>query len=170
MSKLPLPARFEDDNTIYSLVYFPGLPADADARYAMRPNVIGMHALGGSDEEVVQLGGKKKHMTWVMMQDPAQHGKTIPARNFLFFQFADHPLPLRTILPHEMICYAATPKRMPQNPAQSFLDAMFGQVSVEAEASRPSPTWATELFSTPDEDTPSPAPDLEGEEPEGGNA
>lgn len=170
MSKLPLPARFEDDTTIYSLIYIPGLPADAEARYTMRPNTNGMVPLGGNVEPVA-VNKKKKFMSWLMMQEPAQHGKTVPPRNFLFFQLNDNPVPLQAVLTHEMVCYAATPKRMPQNPAQSFLDAMFGQVSAEAESARPRPTWATELFSPPDEEEPQyPQEQAEDGDSEGGSS
>ena len=46
MSKLPLPARFHDETMSYSLVYIPGLPADADPRYSVEPNTLTMRPIG----------------------------------------------------------------------------------------------------------------------------
>ncbi|WP_148399576.1 hypothetical protein [Bilophila wadsworthia] len=89
--------------------------------------------------------------TWVLMEQPAKPGTTTPARQYLFFRLSDKPIPLDLLKPGDMICYAATPKHVTTDPAQCFVDSLFGQVSADAQAERPRDTWASELFQPPQE-------------------
>lgn len=150
-SKLPLPARFSDDAMSYSLVYIPGLPAEADPRYSVEPNTLTMRPIGRSVQPVNITGKGKMMFTWVMMEQPAKPGTTTPARKYLFFRLSDKPIPLDLLRPGDMICYAATPLHITTDPAQCFVDSLFGQVSAEAQAERPRDTWANELFQPPHE-------------------
>ena len=150
-NKLPLPARFSDDAMSYSLVYIPGLPADTDPRYSVEPNVTSMRPIGRNVQSVNITGKGKMIFTWVLMEQPAKPGTTTPARQYLFFRLSDKPIPLDLLKPGDMICYAATPKHVTTDPAQCFVDSLFGQVSADAQAERPRDTWASELFQPPQE-------------------
>jgi hypothetical protein len=100
----------------------------------------------------VNITGKGKMIfTWVLMEQPAKPGTTTPARQYLFFRLSDKPIPLDLLKPGDMICYAATPKHVTTDPAQCFVDSLFGQVSADAQAERPRDTWASELFQPPQE-------------------
>ena len=149
MSKLPLPARFHDETMSYSLVYIPGLPADADPRYSVEPNTLTMRPIGRNVQQVNIEGKGKMAFTWVMMEQPAKPGTTVPARQYLFFRLSDKPIPIDLLRPGDMVCYAASPLRSTTDPAQCFVDSLFGQVSTEAQAERPKDTWASELFQPP---------------------
>ena len=148
-NKLPLPARFSDDAMSYSLVYIPGLPADTDPRYSVEPNVTSMRPIGRNVQSVNITGKGKMIFTWVLMEQPAKPGTTTPARQYLFFRLSDKPIPLDLLKPGDMICYAATPKHVTTDPAQCFVDSLFGQVSADAQAERPRDTRASQRTGKP---------------------
>jgi hypothetical protein len=149
MNKLPLPAQFSDGMIDYSLVYFPGLPAGADPRYSVEPNVGRMTPVGRNVQQVEVAGKGMMILSWVMMQQPPVAGTTQPARNYLFFRLSEKPIPFELLHPGNMICYAATPKHALDNPAQGFIDSLFGRTINEAEAVRKRDSWAQDLFATP---------------------
>lgn len=148
-SKLPLPTQFSDGMIDYSLVYFPGLPATADPRYSVEPNVSRMTCTGRNLQQVEVAGKGKMILSWVMMQLPPVAGTTQPARNYLFFRLSEKPIPFELLHPGNMICYAAVPKNMVDNPAQGFVNSLFGQTMAEAEAVRKRDNWAKDLFAAP---------------------
>lgn len=148
-NKLPLPAQFTDGMFEYSLVYFPGLPADADPRYSVEPNVSRMTCTGRNLQQVEVARKGKMILSWVMMQQPPVPGTTQPARNYLFFRLSEKPIPFELLHPGNMICYAAMPKNFVDNPAQGFINSLFGQTTVDAETVRKRDNWAKDLFATP---------------------
>lgn len=166
-NKLPLPAQFSDGMIDYSLVYFPGLPATADPRYSVEPNVSRMTCTGRNMQQVDVAGKGKMILSWVMMQQPPVAGTTQPARNYLFFRLSEKPIPFELLHPGNMICYAAVPKNIVDNPAQGFINSLFGQTTVDAEAVRKRDSWAQELFKTPaNEEKPAPKETKEEDEEE----
>lgn len=149
MNKLPLPARFSDGVVDYSLVYIPNLPADADPRYGMEPNVSRMHCIARNSQQVTVSDKGKMVFSYVVMQQPPIPGTTTPARQYLFFRLSDRPIPFDLLQPGNMICYAATPKHQSTDPAQGFVDSLFGTVAEESRAQAPKETWASDLFQPP---------------------
>lgn len=149
--KLPLPAQFSDGMFDYSLVYFPGLPAGSDPRYSVEPNVGRMTPTGRNAQQVNVAGKGRMILSWVMMQLPPVPGTTQPARNYLFFRLSEKPIPFELLHPGNMICYAAVPKHIVENPAQGFVDGLFGMAINETEAVRKRDSWAQDLFAAPAE-------------------
>lgn len=148
--KIPLPIQFSDGVVDYSLVYFPNLPAGADARYSVEPNTSRMMCVGRNIQHVDVAGRGKMFFLWVMMQLPPVTGTTQPARNYLFFRLSDKPIPFDLLTPGNMICYAVTPKNVVDNPAQGFVNNLFGQAARETDEQKRD-NWAHDLFDNPND-------------------
>lgn len=150
MSKLPLPASFSDGVLDYSLVYFPGLPADSDPRYSLEPPIQHMTCLWRGAHTVEIAGRGKMHFSGVLMQQPPMAGTTQPSRQFLFFRLGETPMPLDLLQPSNMICYAVMPRYQMNDPIQGFVNSLFGQAAVSQAQERQKDTWAKDLFQSPE--------------------
>lgn len=135
MNRPPLPVRFEVGDTAYQLMYIPGLPADADPRYAVPPATNLMRALDGRTQPVSVPGVGRRFMSWGIMEQPAKPGTAIPPRRFLFLRISETPVPLEVLNPQDMVCYAMQPLHpVSADPIQSIIDALFGTAAVEKQA------------------------------------
>jgi len=148
MSKLSLPARFSDGVMDYALIYMPNLPANADPRYSMEPNVSRMQCVGRGSQPVEVRGKGRMIFSYVFMHQPPIPGTTTPARQYLFFRLSDRPIAYDLLQPGNMVCYAATPKNQTTDPAQGFVDSLFGTVA--SQAKREQDDWARDLLTPPE--------------------
>ncbi len=146
MSKLPLPATFSDGVFKYDLVYIPGLPQDADPRYAVEPNTSTMRAVSANSRLITVPNVGKQTLTWVLMEQPARPGSAVPARLYRFFRLSKTPIPIDLLRPGDCICYAVTPMRSASDPEQEFVNQLFGFVP-RPDGERDN--WAADIFAAP---------------------
>lgn len=149
MSKLPLPASFSDNMFKYDLIYIPGLPPDADPRYAMEPNASTMRAISANSRAITVPNVGKQHLTWVLMEQPARPGSAVPARLYRFFRISKMPIPMDLLRPADCICYALTPLQRQTDPEQEFVNKLFGYAP---EPQQERENWVSSIFAPPAEE------------------
>ena len=148
MSKPPLKSSFEYANMTYELLYIPGLPADAEARYAVPPSEDGLID-GPSGAELVEIPNVgKRYAIWKMKAMPT--GFTSSPRTFLFLMVSPVQHDPRAIPARSMVCYSMRPTHAQQgSPLQGIMDILFGK---GPEPEIQDKGWAQEMFSAPKDD------------------
>lgn len=146
MSKLPLPVSFSDGVFKYDLIYIPGLPQDADPRYAIEPNVSTMRAVSANARLITVPNVGKQTLTWVLMEQPARPGSAVPARLYRFFRLSKNPIPIDLLRPGDCICYAVTPMHAQSDPEQEFVNKLFGY---DPQPEREKENWVSNIFVAP---------------------
>ena len=150
MSKPPLKSSFEYASMTYELLYVPGLPADAEARYAVPPSEDGM-VDGPSGSELVEIPNVgKRYALWKMKAVPNMGFKSSP-RMLLFLMVSPVRQDPRPIPTRSMVCYSMRPTHAQhENPLPGIIDILFGR--------EPAPTmaeesgWVNEMFAPPQND------------------
>lgn len=149
MSKPPLKSSFEYASMTYELLYIPGLPADAEARYAVPPSEDGLID-GPSGAELVEIPNVgKRYAVWKMKAMPNIGFNTSP-RMFLYLMVSPVQHDPRAIPARSMVCYSMRPTHAQQgSPLQGIMDILFGK---GPEPEIQDKGWAQEMFSAPKDD------------------
>lgn len=149
MSKPPLKSSFEYASMTYELLYIPGLPADAEARYAVPPSEDGLID-GPSGAELVEIPNVgKRYAIWKMKAMPNIGFNSSP-RMFLFLMVSPVQHDPRAIPARSMVCYSMRPTHAQNgSPLQGIMDILFGR---EPEPEIQDKGWAQEMFSAPSDD------------------